>query len=146
MERQYGSAQPVTPPDSEATQAPIAQTAPDASLLSKLEGLRARAWAAHREFQSHEKAARRAVAAAGGAAVASESWSIAQVELAQLDSARSNAMIVLADLDSLLIVAAQEEASRSGNLAAITALRNEVTEWVGAQDEVLANMRRQLRS
>lgn len=145
VERQYGSAQPVTPPISGPAQ-PSPETAPDAPLLKRLEGLRTRALAANREFESHEKAARRAVAAAAGAAVASEAWAVAHVELAQLDSARSNAMIALADLDSLLIAAAQEGAAGSGNLAAVTALRSEVTGWVSAQDTVLASLRGQLRS
>lgn len=145
VERQYGSAQAVSGPISGATPEP-GETAPDAPLLKRLEELRMRALAANRQFESHEKSARRAVAAAAGAAVASESWSVAQVELAQLDSARSNAMIALADLDSLLIAAAQEGEAGRGNLAAVTAVRSEVTGWVSAQDAVLASLRGRVRS
>ena len=144
-ERAYGTAQPVPAPGPAQEPAPVAM-APSGDVISQLESLRTQAAAANTRFQTRESVARRAVAAAHGAAVASESWSVAQVALAQLESARSDAMIALADLDSLLIAARRADASApSPDLPAVEETRVQVSNWIAAQDEVLAALYSQLR-
>lgn len=141
-EREYGSGQPVTGP----APAPM-PTVVSGDLATRLSALRAQALSAHRGFEAKQAGASRAVAAARGSAVASESWSVAQVALAQLESARSNGMIALADLDSLLISAARANVDRpSPDLAAVETVRSEVIGWIGAEDEVLVALRGQLAS
>lgn len=139
-ERGYGSGQPVSSP----APAPVA-TAPSGDLMARLASLRAQALAAHQAFEAKRAGAARKVAAAQGAAVASENWSVAQVALAELESARSNAMIALADLDSLLVAAARANVDApTPDLPAVEKVRAEVTDWIGSEDEALAALRGRL--
>lgn len=140
-ERAYGTVQPVPAQET----APVSAT-PSADVINRLESLRAQAAAANARFQTRESKARSAVSAARGAAIASESWSVAQVALAQLESARSDAMIALADLDSLLIAARRADATApSPDLPVVEETRLQVSNWIAAQDEVLATLYGQLR-
>lgn len=137
-ERESGSMSPVAG----ATPAPEAPPVQTAGLAGQLDSLLTRAQAADREFRSVEPRAVRAVAAAAGASVGSENWSVAQVQLAQLESARSNAMIVLADLDAMLVaakIAAVDAAS--ADVAPIEATRNQVITLIAAEDDTLATLR-----
>lgn len=102
-ERAYGSAMPVTAPTPES-QAPIA---PDAGTAARVAALTDQAVKADAKFEARRASAERAVAAARGAAVGSEAWSVAQIAIADLDSARSEGMVAMADLDRMLVVAAQ---------------------------------------
>jgi hypothetical protein len=141
-ERGYGSGQPVSSPA-----APPVATVPSGDLTARLSALRSQALTAHQAFGAMQPAAARKVAAAQGAAVASENWSVAQVALAQLESARSNAMIALADLDSLLVAATRSNADApTPDLAAVEQVRSEVTGWIGAEDEALAALRGRLNN
>jgi len=102
-ERAYGTALPAPGPTPDA-QAPIPA---DASLVARLTALTDQARKADAKFIARRPAAERAVSAARGTAVGSDAWSVAQVALAELDSARSEGMVAMADLDRLLVVAAQ---------------------------------------
>ena len=77
----------------------------------------------------------------------SEAWSVAQVALASLEAARSDAMIALADLDSLYVAAKIEAVPTegSGDVDAIGAARDDVIALVGEEDEALASLRGRLR-
>ena len=86
-------------------------------------------------------AAQRRVQAAGNAAVGSDSWASAQVALADLDSARSNAAVALGDLD-ILFAAATVQAQ---DAAAIAAARATVVALVAEEDAVLERLRAQVR-
>ncbi len=70
----------------------------------------------------------------------SESWAVASVALAGLESARSDAMIALADLDQMY--AAGRIAGNDSS--AIEAARTEVTGWIGEEDRVLGLLRGKL--
>jgi hypothetical protein len=141
-ERGYGSGQPVSSPA-----APPVATVPSGDLTARLAALRSQALAAHRAFEAQQGDTARKIAAAQGAPVASESWSVAQVALAQLESARSNAMIALADLDSLLVAAARSDVDApTPDLPAVEKVRSEVTGWIGAEDEALVALRGRLRN
>lgn len=142
-ERQYGSALPVTSQSAPSSSVPAV---PAADLVGKLAALRDQARVAHGAFTAKQPGATKATSAAAGAAVATESWSVAQVRLAELESARSDAMIALADLDRLLVVAAQTAVDGPDtDLRAVEATRAQVSEWIAAEDAVLANLRGRVR-
>lgn len=113
---------------------------PSAELTARLAQLTAEAQMAHSTFLSKRDGAARLVRAAHGAAVASESWSVAAVALAELEAARSRAMIALADLDALYAA----ERIVGGPAAAIGEARDRVISLVGQEDEVLADLRGRL--
>jgi len=119
---------------------PPAPVAPSPELTSRLSQLTAAAQEAHGEFVAKRDTTARLVAAASGAAVASENWAVAAIALAELESARSRAMIALADLDSLY---ATEEVAGS-DTSAIGAARDQVIALVGQEDAVLADLRGRL--
>ena len=120
--------------------APV-ETAFDGPLPETLAGLVDAAAEAHEEFTSVQPGAARLVEAARGSGVGSDSWAAAQVALAELDSARSQAAIALGDLDTLYVAArtAAEEAD------AIDAARNRVIALVAEEDTVLGNLRADLQ-
>lgn len=91
---------PATPP------APL----PAGPAPAELASLQASIREGHARFMAQTGAAQRAVAAASGAGVGSDSWSAAQVAVADLEGKRSQVMIALADLDRLYASAAVEGA------------------------------------
>ncbi len=95
---------------------------------------------AHGRFEAARERAERTVAAGSGTARGSEPWAVASVALAGLESARSEAMIALADLDQLY---AQARVAGDGTVA-IAAARDSVAGWIGQEDEVLAALRGRL--
>ncbi len=123
---------------------PIAPSpeAADPALAARLDQIEARARAGHARFQSRESRARRLVSAARGAAVASESWSVATVAVAELEAARSQVMIALADLDALYT--AKRVAGEAA--APIALVRERVTALVMQEDAVLADLGNTLRN
>ena len=135
VERISGTA-PVVAPE------PVPNPPPPLSpeLAARLAQLGNQVVAAHARFTETEPRARRLTAAAGGAAVASESWAVATVALAQLESARSEAMIALADLDALYAAAriAGDEAVLIGET------RTRVLAVIASEDAVLAELRGKL--
>ncbi len=125
-----------------ATPAPPPEIAPSPELAARLGQLVGRIETVHQRFLARRPAAAARVSAAAGAAVASESWAIATVALADLESTRSEAMIALADLDALWVTAriAGEEAP------ALAAGRDHAIALIGQEDEILAGLRGRLRS
>ena len=141
-ERIAGSAEPAAPEP--VTPAPPAT--PDARLLARLDAIEARARAADARLREQRPRAESLVAAASGAARGSESWSVATVALSGLESARSDAMLALAEVDALH--AAERVAhpnAQSGDGLAITASRARVLEIVAAQDSVIAALAARMR-
>lgn len=132
-ERVSGTLQPPQP----SPQPTSAPQAPSAEIAARLDQLTAQARAAHAKFQAHEAKARQLAGAAAGAAIASEKWAVATVAISDLESARSEAMIALADLDGLHTAAVVEGRDN----AAIAAARDTVTALVGAEDRVLMELR-----
>ena len=137
-ERVTGTAEPVAAP------APPPATAATGSRIARL---RAQAQAAHARFAERRASAASLSAAAQGSAVGSEAWSVAQVALASLEAARSEAMIALADLDSLYVAAKVEAVPTdgSGDVDAIGAIRDQVIALIGEEDTTLAALRGRLR-
>ena len=137
-ERITGSAQPAV---AEAP-APLAPAAPDGNLQTRLTGLLDQAREAHRQFSALSGTVGQLARSARGAPAASESWSVASVGLAQLESRRSQAMIALADCDSLYARARID----GDDGVAIAAVRDQITAWVADEDAVLADLRGHLAS
>ena len=137
-ERVSGIAEPVPAP---------AQPPATAATGSRIAQLRSQAQTAHARFGERRVSAAALSAAAQGAAVGSEAWSVAQVALASLEAARSEAMIALADLDSLYVTARIEAVPTdgSGDVDAIRAAREGVIGMVGEEDATLASLRGRLR-
>ena len=128
---------------SAVTPAPAPSTAPlppSPELSLRLANRVEQARTAHGRFESRQTNAGKTVSAGSGAARGSESWAVASIALAELESVRSAAMIALADLDQLY-AAARIEGSDS---TAIAAARDQVSGWIGEEDRVLAAMRGRL--
>lgn len=137
-ERMVGSADPAAP---DRRPALVVPAPPPAGLVQQLAALSEAARQANAKFQDRRPRADRAVS--GTAAVASDRWADAQVALAELESARSDTMIPLADLDALLArgaVTAAETGDGSA-LDPIVATRAEVAGLVEQQDAILARLR-----
>ena len=141
-ERLYGTLQPLTAPGASAGEA---APSADAGIAARLTTLRGRANEAQRGFAAQQPAAERLAAAARGAARGSEAWSVAQIALGGLNSARSTAMIVMADLDRMLIDAS--EAALAGNgadLALVKAAHGAVSRMIDDQDKTIAAIREKI--
>lgn len=136
IERVSGSAE-AAPPMAEPAPAPIS---PEVS--GRLAALVAKAQTSDAKFSAREAEARRRVGAARGAAVGSEAWSVAMVAVAALESARSDTMIALADLDAIYAA----DMVDAGAAAASSAARDQVIALVARQDAILAGLRGQLRA
>lgn len=132
-----GSGVPALP----APDAAVRQEAVPADLPARLEALRAAAREAHGRFMGKRARAGELMGAARGAAVGSEAWSVASVALADLESARSDAMISLGELDRLYAA----ERIDGGDGGAIAAVRDQVTAWVADEDAVLADLSGRLK-
>lgn len=118
-------------PDTVVSQAPVS-----AELATRLKQLENSARAAHERFVGKRPVARQLVAAARGTAIASEAWSIATVAVADLESARSDAMVSLGELDRMYVA----QRIDGGNGTEIAAVRDQVTAWVTDEDAVLADL------
>ncbi len=137
-ERVSGSSAVVAPAPAPALLPEIAASPELAARLGQLVG---RIETVHQRFLARRAAAAARVSAAAGAAVASDSWSVATIALADLESTRSEAMIALADLDAMWVTAriAGEEAP------ALAAARDHAIALIGQEDAILAGLRGRMR-
>lgn len=126
MERVTGEIAPVVPKNEPGP-------APSATVVSRIDSLVGLARAADTKFRSHEDRARTLVSAASGAAMGTESWAVATVALSQLESARSDGMVALAELDA--IYAAARIGADDARTVAIA--RDTVMALASAQDDVI---------
>ena len=141
-ERAYGSGQPVsaTPSLPLTTQSPAG-----ADLTARVAALRETAIAAHARFTEQQGTASRLAQAARGAAPGTEVWSQAAIALASLESARSQGMVALADLDRLYIAATEAAATGpDGDLKTVAPAHREVEALVGEEDRTIAALSGQL--
>jgi hypothetical protein len=122
-------------PDATPTSGPT-QAAPDPALIERIAVLEAKARTAHERFAARTGPARTAATAAAGAAVASEAWSVAAIALSELESARSETMIALADLDALYARAVVD----GTDSAALADAREAVVALVREEDRVLGEL------
>lgn len=133
------AAQPSPEPSTAPLPASVDVTGPAANLVAQAQG-------AHQRFLARRAETERLISGARGKAVGSEAWSVASVALASLESARSDAMVALAELDERY--AAQSIVAESdGNpadAAALAAAREQVIVLVGDEDAVLTGLRNRL--
>jgi hypothetical protein len=141
-ERMTGSAPVVSP-----QKPPLPPSVPGLELGSRLARLVEQARTAHERFASKRANAERLVAAGGGGEPGSEGWSVATVALSDLESARSDAMLALAELDELYATETIV-ASQTGDKAKTTAIagaRDQVIALIGEEDGILAHLRERMR-
>ncbi|MBX7501788.1 hypothetical protein K3181_10085 [Qipengyuania sp. YG27] len=138
VERAEGTFEPV---ETEELDVPPVEVNQGTNLAERLDALVAQAREAHAGFLDAVPTAESRVKAAAGSSVGSDGWAAAQVALADLDSARSNAAIALGDLD-ILFTAATVQAD---DATAIVAARDSVIALVAEEDAVLERLRAQVR-
>ncbi|MDP3549449.1 MAG: hypothetical protein Q8R81_03525 [Novosphingobium sp.] len=114
-------------------------------LPERLAALLASADAAHATFESRRAAATRTINAAAGSAKGTESWSVASVALAGLETARSLAAMPLADLDRLEADASNRAVDGSdADLKAVVAARTKVDALVQGETLIIDSLRGRL--
>ena len=120
--------------------------APSADVTTRVAQLVKQAHTAHQRFAQKRSGTERLIAAAKGAAVASESWSVASVALADLNSARSDALVALCELDGIYAAEAIKaaETGSMGNADAAAVAHQEVSALVSEEDGILAHLRARL--
>ena len=136
VERLYGSAQPVEP-----NPAPPPPAQPSPELAQRLIQLQNQATQAHQAFLSALPGTRSHVNAARNAAVASDSWVIAQNSISTLESARARAMVAMADLDQLLLQTETEGGARDAVIAAQAKVNGMVEDENGTLDQLSDSLR-----
>ncbi len=141
-ERMTGSARPVT---AEAPPPPPAPASPE--LTTRLAQLVEQARTAHQRFTARRGNAESLVASGGRGDPGSDGWSVATAALSDLESARSDAMLALAELDQLY-AGESVAAAETGNHASVDSIataRDRVTSLVGEEDTALAKLRSRIR-
>lgn len=131
-ERVQGTVNPV---------APIEVPSPPAVSGQALANIAERAGTAHANFLAAVPGTRRLADNAAGTEVGSNAWAAAQVALADLDSARSNAAISLGELDILYMDARLSNQA----LQEIDSARHAVLAMLGEEDRILADLRAKVR-
>ena len=125
-----------------APPAPIPLPPPPAGVTNRLDALVGAARSADAKFRQKEPRARALVNATGQARMGSEAWGTATIAVAELESARAEAMIPLSDLDILY----NDTTVRGEDPSAIGAARDTVVALIAQQDQVLGELRTRLGS
>lgn len=112
----------------------------DPGTLGQLDSLVAAARSADARFQGKQDRTRSTVAAAGKAAMGSEVWNTASIAVAELESARAEAMISMGELDRLFADARTE----GRDVAPIEAARQQVMALIRAEDQTLDSLKGRL--
>jgi hypothetical protein len=102
--------------------------------IDDLELAAANALAAHQRFVAAAGGVQAPVSRAAGAAIGSEEWAVAEIEIAGLESLRSDTMLALADIDRIFVTAVVE----GEEFEAATQTRDEISRMVAEQDRVIA--------
>lgn len=118
-----------------------------AAMRSKLDAAVAQSRAAHQQFLAQLPTVESRVDAARGAAVSSESWVVAQMELAALEIQRSPSVEALADIDALYRQQLEREITedQSGGTRIIAEERDAVKVHVDRQQSAIEAMMDRLR-
>lgn len=123
---------------------PAAPGALPADLAGRLAQWESQARTADAAFLAERPVAEQRVAAAVGAAVASEKWVSGQQALSRLIAVRAPVTGALADIDRLYVD--RRVAEEIDGLPAIHALRTRLVELVAAEDVILSRLQSQLPS
>ncbi len=130
-------AERIGPSPASSTEATPLPPMPSPEELGRANSTLEAARAAHQIFLAHKPRTEQLVAAARGAPIASENWSVATIALASLESSRSDVMLALGYVDDEY---ARYRVSGSDNQE-ISRIREQLIGWVGEEDGVLANLR-----
>lgn len=140
-ERITGTLQP--PPAEPATPAPLPP--PDAEISARLSRLVQQARTADSRFEERRGRAEKLVSQASGSAMGSESWAVASIALAELESAHSDTMISVAAIDEIHAAdAVAHYNTPSGDAPAIAGAREQVMAVIEEQNRTLSALRGQL--
>ncbi|WP_373487350.1 hypothetical protein [Blastomonas sp.] len=123
---------------------PPVVTVNDPALAGELRAIEAKAEAARQSFAAAVAATRQSVNAARGAAVGSESWSVAQTQISALGASRRELSQILGDLDARYVARLQQEAAgtvTAGGSTQILDARTRIIAVIEAQDQTLAAMK-----
>lgn len=124
---------------------PPAPPPPDAQVSARLAQLVEQARAANGRFAAQKGRTEQVVAQGARSAKGSESWAVASVALAQLESARSDTMVAMTSIDEIHTADALAHYNTpSGDEPAIAAARAQVTAWIDEQNAVLDILGRKL--
>lgn len=117
---------------------PASPPPPDAAISARLSRLVQQARAANTRFGEKRGRAERLVGQAAGSAMGSEGWAIASIAVAELESARSDAMIAMASIDEIHAADAIAHYNEpSGDAPAIAAAREQVAALISEQDQTV---------
>ena len=116
--------------------------APSAAVTGQIGPLVNAAQRADVKFRQREPRARSLVGSSSGAKMGSELWAVATIAVSELEVARAEGMLALADLDTLY----NDTRVRGEEPGAIGAARDTVTGLIGRQDQVLGELRGRLGS
>ena len=132
--------------DESAVPAPITVSLP-AEQQSNLNAAVTKSGTAHKQFQAKLPAVKKRVDAARNAAVSSESWVAAHMELAALEMLRSPSVDALADIDALYRTQLERESAegQTGGTDIIAEQRNAVQAQVARQQTDMDAMTSRLR-
>jgi len=109
----------------------------DPATVSRLDGLLAQVSAADSQFSKKIARTRSVVGAARNAPMGSEAWSVASIAIAELESARAEAMVAMAQIDSIYADARTE----GRDVTEIEVTRQKALGIIGAQDGVLDSLK-----
>lgn len=109
----------------------------DAATTSRLDRLLAEVRRADARFDGKQARTRSVVAAARGAAMGSEAWAVATVAVSELEAARAQAMVAMAELDSIYADARTQGRDVSG----VEAARQQAIAIIAAEDRVLDSLK-----
>ncbi len=116
--------------------------APSAAVTGQVGPLISAAQRADAKFRQREPRARSSVGSGAGAKMGSESWATATIAVAELETARAEAMLALADLDTLY----NDTRVLGEDPKVIGQARDTVTGLIARQDQVLGELRSRLGS
>jgi hypothetical protein len=132
--------------DAPATALPVLSSLP-AELRIRLDAAVAQSQTAHDQYQSRLPSVKSRVEAARGAAVSSESWVVAHMEMAALEIERSPSVEALADIDAVYREQLERETAegQSGGATIIARQRDSVQAQVDRQQAEIDAMKDRLR-
>ena len=142
--RPFEDAPTVVEPQNPAT--PTVSSLP-APLKAAVDDAISKSGAAHAKFLKNLPTVQRRVNAARGSAVSSETWVVAQMDLAALEMMRSPSVTALADIDKLYLqrLNAEFEQEPSGGAAIIGEKRDQIQAQVDTQQSEIDAMKARLR-
>lgn len=109
----------------------------DAATARRLDALLGQVRSADHHFSAGVALARSRVAAARGSAMGTEVWSVATVAVSALEASRAQAMVAMAELDSIYA----DARTRGLDVEAVEITRRQAITIISAEDKVLDSLK-----